>query len=225
MTPVFFSASVIPYGTSYYVLPKSRSVAVSQHQQRMDEFASRPDLSISHRPQSFEISDPGCLSRSRVLAYEESIQSRDVDFGSRSDVGLSDFVSYRVIKSTAERNRPEQAGIPVVLRTTHHSGSSFPSNHAANAFAAASILAVALPGSSMLVFFVAFLIAYSRVYVGVHFPADVLAGALLGMAIAFFVRIVLHKWIVRAELSEEHRFESYDRKSERKRRGDLMRRK
>lgn len=142
-----------------------------------------------------------------------------------ASVGLSDFVSYRVIKSTAERNRPEQAGIPVVLRTTHHSGSSFPSNHAANAFAAASILAVALPGSSMLVFFVAFLIAYSRVYVGVHFPADVLAGALLGMAIAFFVRIVLHKWIVRAELSEEHRFESYDRKSERKRRGDLMRRK
>ncbi len=140
-------------------------------------------------------------------------------------VGLSDFVSYRVIKSTAERARPEQAGVPVMLRTNHHSGSSFPSNHAANVFAAASILSAAIPGSGLLVFFLAFMVAYSRVYVGVHFPLDVFAGALLGLLIAFSVRIFLQKYIIRAELSEENRFERAHKRETSQRRKDLLRRK
>ena len=140
-------------------------------------------------------------------------------------VGLTDFVSYRVIKSTADRARPELAGVPVVLRTTHHSGSSFPSNHAANAFAAATILSAAIPGSGLLVYFIAFLVAYSRVYVGVHFPLDVFAGALLGLVIAFSVRIFLRTYIVRAELSEGTRFDRADKLEASKRRKELKRRK
>lgn len=140
-------------------------------------------------------------------------------------VGLTDFVSYRVIKSTTDRARPEQAGMPVVLRTNHHSGSSFPSNHAANAFAAASILSAAIPGSALLVYFLAFLVAYSRVYVGVHFPLDVFAGALLGLSIAFSVRIFFQKYIIRAELSEGTRFERADKLAASKRRKELKRRK
>lgn len=140
-------------------------------------------------------------------------------------VGTSDFVSYRVIKSLAERDRPEQAGVHVVLRTTHHSGSSFPSNHAANAYAGASVLSGAFPVATPFFYLIAFLIAYSRVYVGVHFPIDVMAGALLGWMIGFMTKIILNQWLAKADLSEKHRFEKYDIAAEKKRRKDLLRRK
>jgi membrane-associated phospholipid phosphatase len=140
-------------------------------------------------------------------------------------VGVSDLVSYRVVKSLAERNRPEQAGVHVVLRTDHHSGSSFPSNHAANAFAGATVLSGAFPVATPLWFLIAILIALSRVYVGVHFPLDVLAGALLGWTIGFSTKVLLGEWIGRAERSEENRFERGYKAEEKARRKDLMRRK
>lgn len=140
-------------------------------------------------------------------------------------VGASDFVTYRVIKSTVQRDRPEQAGVKPVLRTTSHSGSSFPSNHAANAFAGASVLSAALPVATPLWYLLAFLIAYSRVYVGVHFPLDVLAGAIVGWTIAFMLRIILQPLIIKAELSEEHRFERDFNSDAKKRRKDLLRKK
>lgn len=140
-------------------------------------------------------------------------------------VGVSDLVSYRVIKSVAQRNRPEQAGLHVVLRTDHHSGTSFPSNHAANAFAGASVLSGAFPVGTPLWFLIAALVAFSRVYVGVHFPIDVIAGGLLGWIIGFSTKILLAQWISRAERSEADRFERTFKAEEKQRRRDLMRRK
>jgi undecaprenyl-diphosphatase len=137
-------------------------------------------------------------------------------------IGVSDLVSYRVVKPLFDRARPEQAGVPVVLRTSHHSGSSFPSNHAANAFAGATVLSSAFPVGTPFFFLLAALIAYSRVYVGVHFPGDVFAGALLGWGIGFMTKIVLNKWITKAELSEEDRFERGYKSAERTRRAELM---
>ncbi len=139
-------------------------------------------------------------------------------------VSATDFISYRVIKSTADRARPEQAGLPVILRTSHHSGSSFPSNHAANAFAAAGILSAAFPPAAPALYLVAAMIAYSRVYVGVHFPSDVLAGALIGWLIAFIVRQFLRKMIEKGELGEANRLEREERELEKARRKKLMRR-
>jgi undecaprenyl-diphosphatase len=63
-------------------------------------------------------------------------------------------------------------------------GNSFPSGHAATAFAGAAILSRALPGRWPVLFLLAAGIAFSRVYVGVHYPADVLGGAILGLATA-----------------------------------------
>jgi membrane-associated phospholipid phosphatase len=71
---------------------------------------------------------------------------------------------------------------------------SFPSGHAATAFAAATIL-VALYGVGRfyLSFLPALLVAYSRVYMGVHFPFDTLAGALIGIGVVFLLASVFRR--------------------------------
>jgi undecaprenyl-diphosphatase len=61
---------------------------------------------------------------------------------------------------------------------------SFPSGHSATAFACATVIAWASPRLAVPAFVLAALVAWSRVYVGVHWPLDVLGGALLGVLVA-----------------------------------------
>ncbi len=64
------------------------------------------------------------------------------------------------------------------------SSSAFPSGHSAAAFAFANGVGHVLPAAGFPLRALAALVAYSRVHTGVHYPGDVLAGALLGSAIA-----------------------------------------
>jgi undecaprenyl-diphosphatase len=92
--------------------------------------------------------------------------------------GLSPGGASPVIESTAYRVHC----VGKILR--EH---SFPSGHAATAFAAAAIVALLFGGYYYLGFIPALLVAYSRMYMGVHFPSDVLGGAVLGSAAALLV--------------------------------------
>ena len=108
--------------------------------------------------------------------------------------GISDMTTHRVLKPLVKRDRPmanqQLEDQRVVLRTTPHYGWSFPSVHAANAFTVANLLGggirllFAKGGLGFFCYFLAGLIAYSRVYVGVHFPLDVLCGALFGILLS-----------------------------------------
>jgi undecaprenyl-diphosphatase len=88
-----------------------------------------------------------------------------------------------LLKAATDRARPD-----VDTLVDRPSSSSFPSGHAASSFACATVLAAFAPALRVPLFLLAAAIAWSRVYVGVHFPLDVLAGALWGVAIGFCVR-------------------------------------
>jgi undecaprenyl-diphosphatase len=85
------------------------------------------------------------------------------------------------LKSLIARGRPPDSE----SATTVPPDSSFPSGHTMSAFAAAVVVSAFFPRVRWLVFGLAFLVAVARLYLGVHFLLDVLAGAAVGVAIGF----------------------------------------
>ena len=99
---------------------------------------------------------------------------------------LAEMVSG-LLKLWVDRDRPPLANPdPEPLVGLPPTG-SFPSGHATVAFACATALALAVPRLALRLFALATLVAWSRVYVGVHYPLDVLAGAALGVGLAFAI--------------------------------------
>jgi undecaprenyl-diphosphatase len=74
-----------------------------------------------------------------------------------------------------------------VARIRPPRGNSFPSAHAANNFAVAAVCAVFFRRWGWLLFLPAVLVSYSRVYVGSHWPLDILVSCLLGLGVGFLV--------------------------------------
>jgi undecaprenyl-diphosphatase len=92
------------------------------------------------------------------------------------------YVFNTALKFAVRRPRPQLADLPPLTATPTQL--SFPSAHATSSFAAARVYSAA-GAPALPLYLVACGFAASRVYLGVHYPSDVLAGALLGSAIGW----------------------------------------
>jgi undecaprenyl-diphosphatase len=100
-------------------------------------------------------------------------------------IAIATLVADHVLKPLVQRRRPF-----VVAPAAHVIGGkpddpSWPSGHAANAVAGALTLSRVVPQAAPVWWGLAVAVAYSRVYLGVHYPADVVGGAIVGLCSGF----------------------------------------
>lgn len=122
-------------------------------------------------------------------------------------ITVSDQTGYGILKELFERIRPCNALSDAITPVGCAGGFSFPSNHALNNFAAAIFLLRLFPAYKWAFLIVAILISISRIYLGVHYPSDVIGGALIGAAFGYLFSIAalnLEKYFIKKnELTEK----------------------
>lgn len=121
-------------------------------------------------------------------------------------LGTSLLVSTAVttlLKYSIRRDRPFLT-YPEIQKLAPAGSPSFPSGHTSSAFALATYVSIAYPRWYVVApaFTWAAAVGYSRMHLGVHYPSDVLAGALIGMGSAYF-SYRLEQWYVKKYLSKK----------------------
>jgi undecaprenyl-diphosphatase len=98
---------------------------------------------------------------------------------------VTDQTGYKILKELFQRARPCNVLADIITPLGCTGSFSFPSNHALNNFAAATFFARLFPSFRLILFTTASLIALSRIYLGLHYPSDVIAGAAIGIVFGY----------------------------------------
>ena len=133
----------------------------------------------------------GWVAAGLALAWLDGSRGRRAGVATSIAALGTTYVVQRMIKPVFRRKRPwvDRDVLVVGIRTTD---ASFPSGHAASSFAAATALATFYPKAAPLTYALATGVALSRVHLGHHFPSDVAAGGLIGVAAG-----TVASWLVR----------------------------
>lgn len=114
-------------------------------------------------------------------------------------ITITDQTGYRLLKEWFARPRPCNTLSDVLIPIGCTGTFSFPSNHALNNFAAAVFFYRLFPNLKWILFIAASLVSISRVYLGLHYPSDIIGGALLGSAFGYLFAsgtIYLEKYLI-----------------------------
>tara|TARA_Y100001968_G_scaffold203432_1_gene186714 strand:- start:101 stop:694 length:594 start_codon:yes stop_codon:yes gene_type:complete len=107
---------------------------------------------------------------------------------------FSDAICFQIIKPWVGRIRPSHEFYEYINLLVSKGGKySFPSNHAANSFVFATVLSYFYDKNRISLYILASTIAFSRVYVGVHYPLDIIFGSIIGYIISW---IILSLWVI-----------------------------
>jgi membrane-associated phospholipid phosphatase len=121
-----------------------------------------------------------------LMAVAGGARGRRAGLDGLQAIGITSAVVNVGMKPLWRRRRPDVVarGVPVARHVRMPLSTSFPSGHAASAFAFATGAGAAVPAATAPLRALAALVAYSRVHTGVHYPGDVLAGAAAGVGLA-----------------------------------------
>jgi len=126
------------------------------------------------------------LASAAVLAAAGGRPGRRAAVSGLASVAVSATLVNLLVKPLSRRRRPDRAAerVPLARHVHMPASRSFPSGHAASAFAFAAGVGHVLPPVAVPLRALAATVAYSRVHTGVHYPGDVVSGALLGSTLA-----------------------------------------
>ncbi|HDX9707983.1 TPA: undecaprenyl-diphosphatase [Bacillus thuringiensis] len=108
------------------------------------------------------------------------------------------FSLNRIIEIFFYRERPFVSHLEIHQLVEHTANASFPSNHATSSFAIAVTIFLYNKRVGALFLVLAFLISFSRVWIGVHYPLDVLIGAVLGILISLITQYIFKTKFVKS---------------------------
>jgi membrane-associated phospholipid phosphatase len=137
------------------------------------------------------------MAASLVLAAIGGRTGRRAAAGGMACVIATSATVNLLIKPLGRRRRPDRtgAGVPASRHVPMPASRSFPSGHSAAAVAFAAGASRWMPAASAPLYGLAALVSYSRIHTGVHFPGDVIAGALIGLTVADVTGSVLaRRW-------------------------------
>jgi membrane-associated phospholipid phosphatase len=135
------------------------------------------------------------MAEAALLALIGGPRGRRAAVAGLASVSATSALVNLVIKPLGRRGRPDRpaGAVPERRHVPMPTSRSFPSGHSAAAVAFASGASYVLPAAGLPLHALAAVVSYSRIHTGVHYPGDVVAGALIGSAVADAVTSVLRR--------------------------------
>jgi len=172
-------------GTASVVLEELRRVDAAVYAAIAETDTPTLDKLFSRLSRSADYSKLSVASAA-ALAIGAGPGGRRAAFRGMAAVAVTAAIVNLAIKPVSRRARPdrEEASVPLGRQVRMPGSHSFPSGHTAAAFAFAAGAGRALPWTTPPLTVLATLVGYSRVHTGVHYPLDVVIGALCGVTLA-----------------------------------------